>query len=425
VTAIREVRPLDGSLDAAPRLPGSRSITNRALVCAALAPGRSVLTGALRSDDTEAMADCIRVLGARCSVDGDRIEVDGVGGRPSPGPAELHARLSGTTSRFVLPMCTLGEGDYHLDASGPMRRRPMADGIAALRALGVDIVDDDGHLPLVVHASHVAGGRVTVAGDVSSQFLSGLMLSAPAMPDGLVVEVDGALKSRPYVDMTAAVMAAFGGSVHHDGRSWSIAAGGYRATSYDVEVDASTACYFLAAAAIVGGRVRIDGIGSSSIQGDAGFVEVLVDMGCEVVSGPHHVELVRQGELEGIDVDLSDMSDQAPTFAVVAAFAATPSTARGIGFIRQKESDRIGGTVDALQRLGVDATELDDGFTVRPSEVHGGRVATSDDHRMAMSFALAGLRVPGVEIEDPSVVDKTFPGFWDALDALATEQAAP
>jgi 3-phosphoshikimate 1-carboxyvinyltransferase len=240
------------------------------------------------------------------------------------------------------------------------------------------------------------------------------------MPDGLEVTVDGELKSRPYVDMTIAVMSAFGAHVDRGHDRWRVAGNGYGAASYRIEADASTACYFLAAAAIAGGRVRIDGLGADSIQGDARFVEVLVDMGCEVVSGPNHVELVRAGDLVGTDVDLSDMSDQAPTFAAVAAFATTPSSARGIGFIRRKESDRIGGTVESLRRLGVDAEERADGFAVVPSTPHGARLASADDHRMAMSFALVGLRVPGVEIEDPSVVDKTFPGFWDALDGLTT-----
>jgi 3-phosphoshikimate 1-carboxyvinyltransferase len=420
VSDARAVQPITRPLDAAPPIPGSRSITNRALVCAALADGRSSLLGALGSDDTEAMVDCVTTLGATCAVDGDRIDVDGFTGSPRTGPASLHTRLSGTTSRFVLPMCTLGHGDYTIDAAGPMRRRPMADGIDALRSVGARIDDTDGHLPLVVHADGLAGGRVVVGGDVSSQFLSGLLLSAPAMTEGLEVTVGGELKSRPYVEMTVAVMSAFGAIVEERGDRWRVEGVGYVGRSYPVEPDASTACYFLAAAAIAGGRIRIDGIGSDSIQGDAAFVDVLVEMGCEVVSGPDHVELVRGGDLVGTDVDLSDMSDQAPTFAAVAAFATTPSSARGIGFIRRKESDRIGGTVECLRRLGVEADELGDGFAIRPSTPHGARLATHDDHRMAMSFALVGLRVPGVEIEDPSVVDKTFPGFWDALDGLTT-----
>jgi 3-phosphoshikimate 1-carboxyvinyltransferase len=420
VSEVRAVRPLDRTLDAVVRVPGSRSITNRALVCAALADGRSSLVGALGSDDTEAMIDCVTTLGATCAVDGDRIDIDGLAGTPRPGPLSLHTRLSGTTSRFVLPMCALGAGDYTVDAAGPMRGRPMADGIDALRSIGVAIDDTDGKLPVVVHARGIDGCRVTVGGDVSSQFLSGLLLSGPAMRDGLEVDVDGELKSRPYVDMTVAVMSAFGAVVEAGRDRWRVEGSGYVGSSYRIEADASTACYFLAAAAIVGGRVLIEGLGADSIQGDARFVEVLVDMGCEVVSGPNHVELVRAGDLVGTDVDLSDMSDQAPTFAAVAAFASTPSSATGIGFIRRKESDRVGGTVESLRRLGLEAEERADGFAVHPSTPHGARLATHDDHRMAMSFALVGLRVPGVEIEDPSVVDKTFPGFWDALEGLTT-----
>jgi 3-phosphoshikimate 1-carboxyvinyltransferase len=421
VSTGRTVPVVPGPLHLRPRVPGSRSITNRALVCAALARGRSTLLGALWSDDTEAMLDCIRVLGARCEVTGDRIVVDGVASAPSPGPSTLFTRLSGTTSRFVLPMAALGRGEYVIDAEGPMRRRPMADGVTALRSLGVEIDDAEGHLPLVVHASELAGGEVAIAGDVSSQFLSGLLLSAPAMRDGLTVRVVGDLKSLPYVEMTASVMASFGSGVDHDGVRWRVAPTGYEGVDLAIEVDASSACYFLAAVAIVGGSVRIDGLGAGSVQGDAAFASVLAEMGCDVAVGPQHIELHREGELVGTDVDLSDMSDQAPTFGVVAAFASTPSRCVGIGFIRHKESDRVGGTVRGLRALGADADELDDGFEVRPSTLHGASIDTADDHRMAMSFALAGLRVPGVQIEDPGVVDKTYPGFWHDLEALVGE----
>jgi 3-phosphoshikimate 1-carboxyvinyltransferase len=371
------------------------------------------------------MVDCVRTLGARCEVDDDRITIDGMASEPSHGPSTLFTRLSGTTSRFVLPMAALGHGEYAIDADGPMRRRPMADGIAALRSLGADLDDTEGHLPVVVHASGMAGGEVDVAGDVSSQFLSGLLLSGPAMREGLTVRVRGELKSLPYVEMTASVMAAFGSGVDHHGARWRVEPTGYDGVELAIEADASSACYFLAAAAIVGGTVRIDGLGAGSSQGDAAFASVLAAMGCDVDVAAAHIELRRDGDLVGVDVDLSDMSDQAPTFGVVAAFASTPSRCLGIGFIREKESDRVGGTVRGLRRLGADADELDDGFEVRPAPLHGGSIDTADDHRMAMSFALAGLRVPGVQIEDPDVVDKTYPGFWDDLEALVRGAGTP
>jgi len=359
------------------------------------------------------------VLGARIERDGDVLEVDGTSGAVNPGPARLFSRLSGTTSRFVLPLLALGSGSYTLDAAAPMRRRPMGDGIRALRDLGVDVDDADGHLPAVVHAEGLAGGSISVRGDASSQFLSGLLLAGAAMSSGLRLEVIPPLKSVPYIEMTTGVMAAFGARVKVVEHRWIVPGDGYRATDHTIEPDASTACYFLAAAAIRGGRVRIEGLGSRSLQGDTSFVRVLEQMGCEVSVDEASVEVRRTGPLRGIEVDLADMSDQAPTLAVVAAFAETPTRIEGIGFIRWKESDRVGGTVTELRRLGVDAAELPDGIEVRPGGTwRGAKVETYDDHRMAMAFALVGLVVPGVHIADPGCVAKTFPGYWSALDEL-------
>ncbi len=414
-----EVHPLAGTLDADVVVPGSRSLTNRALVCAALADGHSTLRGALAADDTEAMTECLTTLGAEITRDGDVLEVSGTAGVVGPGPAKLFTRLSGTTSRFVLPLLAIGHGTYTLDGAAPMRRRPMGDGIIALRDLGVDIDDADGHLPVVVHANGLAGGSISVRGDASSQFLSGLLLAGAAMSDGLQLQVIPPLKSVPYIEMTAGVMGAFGAAVTEADDCWTVTGGGYVATDHAIEPDASTACYFLAAAAIRGGRVRIVGLGSGSLQGDTAFVHVLGRMGCEVTVTESWVEIRRNGPLVGIDVDLADMSDQAPTLAVVAAFAESPTRIEGIGFIRFKESDRVGGTVTELRRLGVDAIELPDGIEVRPgAPMKGATVQTYDDHRMAMAFALAGLVVPGVRIADPGCVAKTFPGYWEAVEEL-------
>jgi 3-phosphoshikimate 1-carboxyvinyltransferase len=415
---LREVVPLAGPPDTAVVVPGSRSITNRALVCAALADGTSTLTGVLDSDDTRAMLGCLTSLGIPWRDTGaDRIEVDGCGGAVPPAPeggAVLHTRLSGTTSRFVTAMCALGEGDYTIDADGPMRARPMADLVGALRTLGVDLGDDAGHLPITVHADRLVGGDVELPGDVSSQFTSALLLIGPCTDVGLAVGVRGAAKSEPYVEMTRRVMAAFGGSPHRPG--------GYRAASFAIEPDASTACYFWAAAAVTGGTVRVGGLAVESIQGDVAFVDVLERMGCRVERADGSIAVSGPERLSAVEVDLSDISDQAPTFAVVAAFAEGTSRATGVGFIRRKESDRIAAVVEGLDRLGVDAAEEDDGFRVvgrgPDGPPHGGRIRTFDDHRIAMSFALAGLGVPGVVIEDPGCVAKTFPGFFDALDRL-------
>lgn len=432
------IRPAVGPLDAVIRPPGSKSVTNRALVCAALARGTTEVVGALEADDTAAMIGCLRDLGVSVSrsatgVDGSdapTLTVQGCGGRPPVDGAILDARLSGTTSRFIAPVAALARGDVVLDGGAPLRRRPMGallDGLTALGA-GVEPLGEVGHLPVRITASHrdVLGGTVRVSGDVSSQFLSGLLLSGPCFDDGLDVEVTTELVSVPYVQLTLEVMEAFGATVDHDA-GWSrlrVTPGGYRAVErFDVEPDASAASYWAAAAVIAGGSVRIDGLGRGSTQGDVAFIDVLERMGAEVTWSDHSVVVRSSGTLHGIDVDMSDISDTAQTLAAVAVFADGPTTVRGIGFIRGKETDRIAAVVDELRGLGVDAVEDPDGFTIRPGAVGPGRVRTYDDHRMAMSFALIGLRVEGVEILDPGCTAKTYPTFWHDLERVRASSA--
>jgi 3-phosphoshikimate 1-carboxyvinyltransferase len=272
----------------------------------------------------------------------------------------------------------------------------------------------------------LAGGTVAVAADESSQFLSGLLLAAPYLAGGLRIEVTTRLVSRPYVELTRAVMAAFGVDVAEaPGPAFVVPAGAYRATDYAVEPDASAAAYLLAAAALVGGRVTVEGLGAGSRQGDARFADLLARMGARVERTATATSVVGTGgRLAGLGgVDLADMPDMAPTVAVLAAFADGPTRVTGVGFIRGHETDRIAAVVTELGRLGVEAAAEPDGFVVRPGAVHGGEVATYDDHRMAMSFALAGLRVPGVTIAGPGCVAKTFPGFWSALESLGGQRA--
>jgi 3-phosphoshikimate 1-carboxyvinyltransferase len=429
--------PVAGPLDATVHLPGSKSLTNRALVCAALAPGRSTLPGALVADDTVAMVEALRALGASVEVGASEIAVTGPAFAGLPGGViDLDARLSGTTARFLLAVLALGPGRYRLDGAPPLRARPMADGIAALRSLGAEVVEEGvpGHLPVVVHG--VGGGagprELAVGGGASSQFLSGLLLSGPAWPAGLRVVTPGRLVSRPYVEMTVAVMRAFGARVRPlDGgeggssTGWVVEPGGYAPADYSIEPDASAASYFFAAAAICGGRVTVEGLGRHALQGDVGFVDVLEAMGCRVERSDTATTVEAVAPLRGVDVDMGDMSDTAQTLAAVAVFARTPTRVRGIGFIRAKETDRVGKVVHELRRCGIEASEEPDGFVVQPGAPRPARVETYDDHRMAMSFALLGLRAPGIEIADPGCVAKTFPGFWDALDALAPRPPRP
>jgi 3-phosphoshikimate 1-carboxyvinyltransferase len=424
-----EVEPIGGPVDAVVHLPGSKSLTNRALVVAALAAGTSTLVGVLDADDTAAMVDCLRLLGAEVVHDRSAatMVVHGVGGRPQRGPGDrpvvLAARLSGTTSRFMLAAGALGGGPWTVDGLAPLRARPMADGIDALRQLGAAVDCEQGRLPATVSGGPVPGGAVTVAGATSSQFLSGLAMAGACMPQGLEVTVPGPLVSEPYLRMTLAVMDAFGAT-----SSWTpddlgggvlaVDRGGYRAQRFTVEPDASAASYFMAAAVVCGGTVRVPGIRQSSLQGDAGFAGVLEQMGATVVWGDEGVTVTGSGRLGGITVDLGAMSDTAPTLAAVAVFADGPTEVTGVGFIRHKETDRIGSVVTELGRLGVRAESTDDGFIVHPGPVHPASVHTYDDHRMAMAFAVIGLRVPGVAIADPTCVDKTFPGYFAELDRL-------
>ena len=429
------IEPLGGPVAATVTPPGSKSITNRALVVAALAEGTSTLTGVLDAEDTRAMVACLGSLGAGVSLDAGTAtaEVTGVGGSLAPAPDAvrplgLDARLSGTTARFVLALCALGAGPYRVDGAAPLRTRPMGGGVQALEALGV-AVDPPGAttLPVVCSGGPVAGGRVSVGGAESSQFLSGLAMAGACFPGGLEIGVSGGLVSVPYVAMTVAVMRHFGAEVDH-AADWSwlrVAPGGYRPAHLVVEADASAASYFLAAAALCGGEVRVEGVGGASLQGDVAFAGVLAGMGADVDVEPAAITLrgpVAPGGLSGITVDLGALSDTAPTLAVVAAGARGPTEVTGIGFIRAKESNRIAAVVTELRRLGVHARETPDGFRVEPAAgplaLREAAVRTYDDHRMAMAFTVLGLAAPGVHIVDPGCVDKTYPGFFDAVGDL-------
>ncbi|TVP64643.1 MAG: 3-phosphoshikimate 1-carboxyvinyltransferase [Nitriliruptor sp.] len=404
-------------------VPGSKSLTNRALVAAGLSRGRSTLTGVLDADDTRAMLAGLEALGVGIvrSRDGTTVTVEGVAGTPPVTDARIDVRLSGTTARFLAPVLARVPGTSHLDGLPPFRRRPMGPSIAALRSLGLTVTEHGtaDHLPITVTGGPVAGGEVAVSGEVSSQFLSGVLLAGPAFPSGLTVQVTTPLVSVPYVEMTVEVLRWFGAELTRpDAATFVVAGGGTRAADVVIEPDASAASYLLAAAAITGGRVRVPGLTAASHQGDAGFAAVLGRMGAEVVVDEHGTEVRGTGSLRGIEVDLGAMSDTAQTLAAVAVFAEGPTRITGIGFIRAKETDRIEAVVTELSRLGIDAREERDGLLIHPGRPSPGVVATYDDHRMAMSFALLGLVVPGIAIADPGCVAKTFPSYFEVLEQL-------
>ena len=421
----RTIEPLSRPIDAVVEVVGSKSYTNRALIIAALAQGDSLLTGALFSDDTRYMGAALDQLGAKVEADGAArtLRVRGLGGAVAARDARCFVGNAGTAARFLPVVMALGQGVYEIDGVARMRERPIEPLVRALRALGVQVeaLGKPDCFPLRIHGGALRGGQVAISGSVSSQYVSGLMLAAPAMERGLVIDIEGELVSRPYLEMTAQAMRDFGADVAREGeRRFVIRHGHYRGRSYAIEPDASAASYFFAAAAIAGGRVRVEGLGTRSLQGDRGLVHILARMGCTVNEGPDYTEVIGppSGQLEGVEVDMADLSDVAQTLAVVAPFARTPTRVTGIGFIRRKETDRVGAVVRELGRLGVRAEEERDGFVIHPGEPTAGAVDTYEDHRMAMSFALLGLRRPGIVINDPGCVSKTFPSYFDVLEQL-------
>lgn len=409
-------------------VPGSKSIANRALVCAALAEGTSQLTNVPDGDDTMAMLSCLGALGIGAELGGRAaaatVSITGAGVGWGSDARTLHAALAGTTSRFVTALAALGEAPITIDGHPPLRKRPFAPLHDALVQLGVRVapIEAWGQLPVTVQGPPTAGS-VSIPGDVSSQYVTALMLIGPFLPSGLQIELTSELVSRPYVEMTAAIMAAFGAEgIAVSERSISVEPGGYRPTDLAIEPDASSASYPLAVAAIgaTTSAVTVEGLGSGALQGDARFASLLAEMGADVHQTAARTTVTPGATLRGIEVDMGDISDLVPTVAAVALFAATPTRISGVGFIRAKESDRLGDLTRELRSAGGDVTETDDGLIVGPSAalLHAARLGTHHDHRLAMAFGVIARRVPGIELDDRSVVSKSWPSFWSILDGL-------
>jgi 3-phosphoshikimate 1-carboxyvinyltransferase len=417
------VRPLERPLSARVSPPGSKSYTNRALVLGALARGSSTLRGALFSDDTLHMARALAALGIGVTSDeaARRFVVAGEGGIIPALEAAVYVGNSGTTARFLTPLVALGRGVYELDGSEAMRTRPIQPLLDAMASLGVQATSlrGNGCPPIRVKGGGFPGGTARMPGGVSSQYFSALLLVGPYAERGLTLQVEGELVSKPYLEVTAQAMRAFGASLtNHGFRRFEVPRGAYTPISYDIEPDASAASYFFAAAAVTGGSVVVPGLGSRSLQGDLGFVELLRRMGCEVQQTETETEVRGPDQLVGIEADLSNLSDTAQTLAAIAPFASGPTRITGIGFIRRKETDRIRAAVTELRRLGIRAEEEQDGLIVYPGVPAPAAIETYDDHRMAMSFAIAGLVAPGIQIKNPGCVSKTFPEFFTVLERL-------
>ncbi|MEI6451205.1 MAG: 3-phosphoshikimate 1-carboxyvinyltransferase [Actinomycetes bacterium] len=419
--SVRTIRPALSGLDASVRVPGSKSVTNRALLLAALAAGHSTLRGALAADDTLAFAAGLRALGF--AVDEQAAggwRVQGAGGRIPAAEAAVFCAEAGTAARFLLAACAAGQGRYRLDAAPQLRRRPLAGLLEALRAQGALTEPLDAQrLPLTLEARGLTGGSLRLPGGASSQFISALLMAAPLGRAPLELAVDG-LVSRPYVDMTLAMMARFGVTAERRGHErFRVAPATYSGRDYAVEPDASTASYFFAAAAVTGGRVKVRGLRRHGcLQGDLRFLDVLEAMGCSVSDEPDGVVVAGPGTPAGLTVDMSDISDTFMTLAAVAPFASSPVTITGIANVRLKESDRIAAMESNLRRLGVKTASGPDYLRVYPGTPSGGRIDPHDDHRIAMSFAVLGLRARGVVVEDPGCVSKTCPHFFELWKAL-------
>lgn len=419
-----EIKPLSRPPEATVRVPGSKSVTNRALVAAALAEGRSRLTGALFSDDTRYMIAGLRALGfdVHSHETETAVEISGAAGQVPAGEADLFVGNSGTTVRFLTALVALGHGRYRLDGVPRMRERPIEPLLAALRQLGAGAISEAGTgcPPVVVQASGLPGGRARIRGDLSSQFFSALLLVAPVTVHGVEVEVEGELVSRPYVDLTAAVMRDFGARMENESYQRLAVPGSqrYQGREYAVEPDASSASYFFAAAAMTGGHVRVEGLGRSTGQGDYRFLDVLERMGCRVERNTSSTDVWGAERLGGVEEDMHDLSDMAQTLAALAPFAIGPTSIRSIANTRMKETDRIAAMAAELRRLGQGVEEFPDGLRITPAPLLPVAVRTYDDHRMAMAFALIGLRVPGIHIQDPGCVAKTFPDYFERLKRL-------
>ncbi len=423
------VVPLSQPPVATIRVPGSKSITNRALVLAALSSrGQTCeLRGALRSEDTEVMIEALRALGFQITTDWERPEPIVSVGRDEEvdlipaSRADLFVANSGTTMRFLTALVSLGHGHYRLDGVPRMRERPIEDLLAALRQLGVRAASErqNGCPPVIIESDGLGGGPVRMRGDISSQFLSGLLMVAAWARAEVTIDLDGPVVSWPYVSMTVAMMQHWGIPVQVESRQrFRIRKPrGSGIGSFAIEPDASAASYFFAAAAIARGQVTIPNLSRHSLQGDARFVDLLEAMGSQVTRGETSLT-VRGGPLHGIDADMNDISDTVMTLAAVACYAEGPTRIRNVAHIRHKETDRLTALATELRRVGARVDEFADGLTITPAPLHGATLATYNDHRMAMSLALVGLRVPGIVIQNPGCVAKTYPGFFDDLERL-------
>jgi 3-phosphoshikimate 1-carboxyvinyltransferase len=416
-----EVTPLERPPDATIRVPGSKSVTNRALIIAALAEGHSRILNPLFSDDSYWLMNALVRLGIDVSAEGERGEVyiSGQSGEIDASGVDLFVGNAGTVARFLPPVLALGRGPYTVDGVPRMRERPVADLVDAMRHLGaaVDYAGEYARFPLAIKGGGIRGGEARVSAGKSSQFVSGLLMASPYAEAPVTLYPEGR-KEWPYVGITVALMRAFGVEVEEANGRLTVAPAPYSSREYEVEPDASGATYFMAAAAVTGGRVRIPGLGSSSPQGDLRFAGVLRDMGCKVEIAPHSIEVIGPDRLQGVEVDMNAFSDTMITLAAISPFATGPTTIKNVGHTRLQETDRLSAVATELNRLGMKTQTTASSIRIIPNIIKPGVVRTYGDHRMAMAFAITGLVASGIRIGNPGCVAKTFPGYFGALESL-------
>ncbi|MDD5724159.1 MAG: 3-phosphoshikimate 1-carboxyvinyltransferase [Syntrophales bacterium] len=420
---MRQIRTLK-KLDATVRVPGSKSYTQRALIIASLAEGESFLHNALISDDTNHLMEALRSLGANILVADTDIAVTGTGGKIQNPGEKLFLGNNGTALRFLTSLASIGTGEIILDGSDRLRERPLQPLLDTLQGMGVachTTGKNNGCPPVVIQGGSLRGGRAVFTDAHSSQYISSLLISAPYAKEDVAVELRGVTVSLPYIDMTAEVMGHFDVEVEKRGVSEYIvwAPQRYKGMEYTIESDVSSASYFFLAAALCKGKVQVLDINPYSLQGDSGLLEILKQLGCRILRGENWVEVTGDTLYTGdCRFNMAHMPDMVPTLAVLSAFRPGQTVISNVSHLRLKESDRIKALVNELTRTGIDAQEREDGLVINGGSPHGARIETYDDHRIAMSFAVAGLVAEGMEIENEACVSKSFPDFWEKMEQL-------
>ena len=399
--------------------PPSKSYTNRALIIAALANGNSIIKNPLFSDDTNYMISALRQFGIKIIKNGNNIIVHGKNGKLSPSKNNIFVGNAGTAMRFITSLASIAEGGTTITGDKRMQQRPIKDLLDALNQLGVESESNNGFPPIKIYGGLFNGGNVKLKGDVSSQFLSSILMCAPYAKKDVTISIVGNLTSKPYVDITLDVMKNFGIDVKNLNYKKFIINNNkkYKPINYKIEGDASSASYFFAAAAITKGKIMVKNINPNSKQGDIKFVDILKKMGCGVKKGNDFIE-VQGNRLKSVDVDMNEMPDVVPTLAVTSLFADSTTIIRNVQNLRFKETDRLKALAFELRKIGANVEEMNDGLKIKRRRLQKAIIETYNDHRMAMSFAVAGLAINGLKIKNPNCVAKSFPDFWNKFNSL-------